>query len=421
MFRTSIYRNTVVTRILTPAALLALSIAAFASDPFTIAAFPDTQVYNRHPAPNLWTKQAVWAVENKERLNIVFATHLGDFTDDGPNTEYWKNAESGTAAMDGKLPYSISFGNHDLHQETGPALCKKFGTPKHEGAETFGGASPDGLSSFQIIKAGDFKILHLNLKFNPEKATIAWAQQTIDANPGMPIMISTHTYLDVTGLRDGVGKKLWESLVKVNPRIFMVINGHYHGEAQMLSANDAGKKVSQMIVDYQGGRNGGDAFLRTIRFVPDAGLIELKTYSPSLDTFKTEPSCQFAYDATFDAKANTIEILGLHGLPRDYVAPFMTKLPKPQKAVEGERATFSALADGTGPITYQWFRNGAKIANATSPEYTTQPVTMKDDGAVFTVLASNAAGSVRGRADRASKAILSVIPAKAGAAETKTN
>jgi hypothetical protein len=38
-----------------------------------------------------------------------------------------------------------------------------------------------------------------------------------------------------------------------------------------------------MLTDYQGRPNGGDGWLRTLRFVPKENKIYVKTYSPLLD------------------------------------------------------------------------------------------------------------------------------------------
>ena len=48
-----------------------------------------------------------------------------------------------------------------------------------------------------------------------------------------------------------------------------------------------------------------------------------------------------------------------------------------QTVTAGQTATFSVVAGGTAPLSYQWQKNGANISGATLPSYTT-PVT---DGA----------------------------------------
>ncbi len=75
----------------------------------------------------------------------------------------------------------------------------------------------------------------------------------------------------------------------------------------------------------------------------------------------------------------------------------------------GETATFSTTATGTGPLTYQWERNGAAIGNATASSYTTPPVIAADDGAKFRVVVSNSAGKATSNA-----ATLSVTNVAAG-------
>ncbi len=76
------------------------------------------------------------------------------------------------------------------------------------------------------------------------------------------------------------------------------------------------------------------------------------------------------------------------------VAPSIVTHPAAAMATEGETATFVVVADGTAPLAYQWQRNGTDIAGATAASYTTPAVAVADDGAQYSVVVSNAAGSV---------------------------
>src|SRR5260370_1350049 len=49
---------------------------------------------------------------------------------------------------------------------------------------------------------------------------------------------------------------------------------------------------------------------------------------------------------------------------------------------------------GTAPLSYQWQKNGANIAGATSASYTTGATTTSDNGATFAVVVSNTVGTV---------------------------
>lgn len=76
------------------------------------------------------------------------------------------------------------------------------------------------------------------------------------------------------------------------------------------------------------------------------------------------------------------------------VPPSITSQPANATASAGGTATFSVTATGSAPLDYQWRRDGADIAGATSASYTTQALTAGDDAARFSVVVSNAAGSV---------------------------
>jgi hypothetical protein len=78
--------------------------------------------------------------------------------------------------------------------------------------------------------------------------------------------------------------------------------------------------------------------------------------------------------------------------------PVILTQPANQSVLSGQRATFSVSASGSAPLSYQWRKNGAAIAAATSASYTTPPETAADNGASFAVLVSDAAGSVTSRA-----------------------
>jgi hypothetical protein len=80
------------------------------------------------------------------------------------------------------------------------------------------------------------------------------------------------------------------------------------------------------------------------------------------------------------------------------VAPSITTQPVSQTVTAGQAATFSVVATGTPPLSYQWMKNGTSIAGATSSTYKTPVTTTSDAGSQFTVTVSNSAGSVTSNA-----------------------
>jgi glucose/arabinose dehydrogenase len=74
--------------------------------------------------------------------------------------------------------------------------------------------------------------------------------------------------------------------------------------------------------------------------------------------------------------------------------PAIATWPANVKVSVGDPASFSVDANGEGPLSYQWQREGVDIPGATSARYTLASATLADDGARFRVVVSNANGSV---------------------------
>src|SRR3984885_10740160 len=90
-------------------------------------------------------------------------------------------------------------------------------------------------------------------------------------------------------------------------------------------------------------------------------------------------------------------------------APQITTQPANQTVSVGQSATFSVTASGTAPLNYQWRKNGSAITGATGSSYKTPATVSGDNGSSFTVIVTNAAGSMTSHA-----ATLTVIAAGAG-------
>ena len=74
-------------------------------------------------------------------------------------------------------------------------------------------------------------------------------------------------------------------------------------------------------------------------------------------------------------------------------APTITTQPSSLTVSEGASASFTVVATGTPAPTYQWKKGGVDIAGATAATYTI-PATVLGDAGSYTVLLSNAAGTL---------------------------
>jgi hypothetical protein len=94
-------------------------------------------------------------------------------------------------------------------------------------------------------------------------------------------------------------------------------------------------------------------------------------------------------------------------------APQITTQPANQTVSVGQTATFHVVATGSAPLQYQWQKGGSAIAGATGSSYTAPAAVIGDNGSSFTVVVTNATGSMTSNA-----ATLTVTVTAAAAAGT---
>ncbi len=100
---------------------------------------------------------------------------------------------------------------------------------------------------------------------------------------------------------------------------------------------------------------------------------------------------------TATSNAATLTVLG--------GALTFTTQPAHTTGIVGQTATFSVVATGTGPIQYQWQKNGVNISGAAGSSYVTPAVTAEENGSSFRCIATNSFETILSNI-----AILTVIP-----------
>lgn len=312
-----------------------------ATDPWSIVALPDTQNYAESSNRITYARdQTNWIVDNLSPENIVFVSHEGDIVYDGDNRTQYERMDEVMSTLDGEVPYATTPGDHDWFDEEDRSSSTEyyrefFGESRYEGRSWFGGSAPNDLSHYQLFSAGGYEFLHIDLEWeapgdaNDPDTPLGWAQSIMDQYPGRPTMITTHSYvwdgdppgrttfIEETNDDGSSGEEIWQEIIEPNPQVFMVLNGNFHeesgsdaGEHHQVSMNDADLLVYEMLANYQNYPNGGNGLLRLIRFVPDGGSnnqdrIEVKTYSPSLDEYRTDDSSQFSFNLNFADRFTT--------------------------------------------------------------------------------------------------------------------
>ena len=80
--------------------------------------------------------------------------------------------------------------------------------------------------------------------------------------------------------------------------------------------------------------------------------------------------------------------------PPDGEVPVITAQPASVTVNAGATASFNVAATSNTALSYQWRKNGNAVGGATAAGYTTPPTTSADNGARFSVVVTNATGSV---------------------------
>ncbi|WMJ70182.1 discoidin domain-containing protein [Stenotrophomonas sp. 24(2023)] len=83
--------------------------------------------------------------------------------------------------------------------------------------------------------------------------------------------------------------------------------------------------------------------------------------------------------------------------------------PVAQTVTQGQSAHFSLSVIGSPELSYQWFKNGERVATTSEPSYDTPATTAADNGAVFAVVAS--VGNSQVKSD---DVVLTVLPSNHG-------
>jgi 3',5'-cyclic AMP phosphodiesterase CpdA len=292
--------------------------------PFTIVVLPDTQFYARHYS-HIFDAQTKWIVEQKDALNIAFVLHLGDIVDLNLPTE-WMNASKSMAALDGKVPYVLAIGNHDIQ------LGQRFGminaffpVSRFAGQPWFRGTyEPNDMhNSWALFDVGGQEWIALSLEFGPRDGALDWADNILKQHPRTPAIVVTHAYLHKDGTRydhknaatqlhnphtpeygldklpGGVndGEEMWQKLISKNANVRFVLSGHdvFGAYARLTSTRGDGSRAHQILSNYQFyftcppvdlprscPNLGGNGWLRVMEFAPAERRVRVRTYSPYL-------------------------------------------------------------------------------------------------------------------------------------------
>ncbi len=281
---------------------------------FTIIVVPDTQKYLLDGKySEIFEAQVEWIAENKDLMNIKFVIHEGDIVENWDDRKEWEEAKTIMEILEkNKIPFSVIPGNHD-HEDNdtnGSSVFynEYFSVSSFSEKDWWGGNYNQNDNNYQLLKIQGIDFIFLGLDWCPSDDEIEWADSILKSYPQRKAILTTHGYLDdATATRKGIHgcndtNYIWNDLVKKHKNLQIVLSGHEHdddGEAFRTDINLSGKRVYQMMADYQGEPAGGNGWLRILEFSPSEDKIYVKTYSPHSSRYEKDKNSQFILDYEF--------------------------------------------------------------------------------------------------------------------------
>lgn len=278
---------------------------------WSLAVLPDTQVY-AESYPGIFDAQTGWIRHQASARSIRYVLHLGDITNRNTRAE-WQHAADSMSLLHGTVSYALAPGNHDYgpggNASTRETLVNEFFPADAYVAQnpTIRVFEPGKIdNSFHRFEAGGKKWIIIALEWAPRDEAVEWADSVMKAHPDHIGILVTHAYMFSDSTRydwskgrqswnphgyatpgtKNDGEQLWQKLVSKH-RFAMTLNGHVlnDGTGFLVSRDDRGRDVPQILANYQMRAMGGSGYLRVLEFQPDGRTVRMKAYSPIYDRY----------------------------------------------------------------------------------------------------------------------------------------
>ena len=302
---------------------------------FCFAWETDTQYYAEEWQHH-FTNINNWIVNNKDERKIKYVIHTGDIVDDVDMTYEWENVDGAMGIFDkAGMPYGVLGGNHDVAAGLADYenYYKYFGENRFASQPTYGGTYQNNKGHYDLISEGGQDFIIVYMSWNIYQDEIDWMNQVLSQYSDRKAILCFHTYTNVKQSNgtylDYYGQLVNKYVVKKNPNVFAVLNGHYHGssyETAMFDDDGDGRNdrtVYQICTDYQSGFEGGNEYIKFLYFDLDNNKIYMNSYSPCMDDFNY-----------YDTELHTLNVEGASATGVDQMVLDVDFDTKEQKILE---------------------------------------------------------------------------------------
>lgn len=278
---------------------------------FSFVVLPDTQFYSQK-YPDIFESQTKWIVENKEKINIEAVITLGDIVqDDDEDENQWMVADRAYKILDdANILYSVLPGNHDITDSGATEFYNKYFPASRFNKNPWYGGNHNGTNrnNYTVVDLEETDFVIVSIEYCPPNSAVSWAKEVFKNHSDKIGILATHAFIDENGeqskeckrdhrLGDNAGKDLWDEIVVPNENIQIVMNGHFHhkqgGVYRTMQIGD--RTVHQMMSNYQDFENGGNGFLRILKFQSRNNKVKVTSYSPYVNKYLTDSANKFSF------------------------------------------------------------------------------------------------------------------------------
>lgn len=246
-------------------------------------------------------EQNEWLVEEYNNGNISYVVNTGDIANDNDNESQYAEAREINNILDNAgIPNGVLPGNHDMLWESNLGAWyywqKYFGTQYYENTDWYGGSIDEKNNlHYDLVTVGGRDMIFMCASFGLDKDNqhvYDWISKTLNMYPDRTAVFCTHSYLGVENdLTTDGGIEWWKNVIQKCPTICLVLCGHEPGSANNIRVTDDGRKVTELLHDYQSDwypnwwnwGEGGWGLFRYVTF--GDGTVSNRTYTASKEHY----------------------------------------------------------------------------------------------------------------------------------------
>ncbi|MBR5633528.1 MAG: metallophosphoesterase, partial [Clostridia bacterium] len=292
---------------------------------YSLAFIPDIQ-YMTQTYPHTLDPLFDYLLQNKESKNIQHVLGLGDMTNANTLPE-WYNVKRQYEKLNGKIPYSLVRGNHDILLNNKEKIFDQAfgikGSYYYNYVKENGGFMDESTSAntYMLFTVGEIDYIILCLDFGISDEVVKWANTVLDEYPERRAILTTHGYLNADGttldeldyarptsydktLNDG--EEIWETLISKHDNVDMIVSGHMNQDNIVYTRREGmdGHAVYEILIDPQTTDKalGGTGTVAFMYFTEDGRHAKIEFYSTVLDKYLHESNAYISFDFDLPVK-----------------------------------------------------------------------------------------------------------------------